>query len=312
MRLRLQRAVFVVGLVLLRELVSVFIVAPLEAQVSNTGSAAPRFEVVSIKAAAHPDLPNWRITGGPGTSDPGHFICIGAPLLPLIGISYELKPYQLTGPASIQSIAYDIVAKVPPGTTHEQFLLMVRTLLAERFDLKFHWEPRKMPVYELVVAKGGTKLREAAPPIHGASPHDPRRVPFPRDDNGVPVLPPGVPALMGFREGGNVRYVARMQPLGGNFLVNLEGLAGRPVVDRTGLTGVYDFNLVFRPEPINVFGAEPSPNPSALSPLADAAGEPAPDLFIALQNQLGLKLQSAKAPVPVFVVDSVAKNPNQD
>jgi uncharacterized protein (TIGR03435 family) len=276
------------------------------AQSPAAEASMPRFEVVSVKPAAHPDPTGWRVTGGPGTSDPGRFTATDAPLQPLIGISYKLKPYQLIGPSSIKNDAYDIVAKVPAGATREQFFGMIQDLLTERFELKFHWEPRVISVYELVVAKGGPKLREPEKAAAGSPPPDPK-APLAKDKDGAPVLPPGIPNLLGFRENGNVRYVARMQPVNGSLLTNLEQLAGRPVVDKTGLAGVYDFNLFFRSEPLRV------PGPETASPAEPAIGgvdsAPAPDVFAALEQQLGLKLQSAKGPIEVFVVDSFNRTP---
>lgn len=271
---------------------------------------SPGFEVVSIKPAAHPEMPNWRLKGGPGTSSPGLFTAMGAPLLALIGYSYDLKPYQIIGPSSMSNIAYDIAAKVPGGATRKQFLVMIQQMLAERFELKFHWETRKMAAYELVVAKGGSKLRPAENVPPGSPPA--LKAPFPKDKDGFPILPPGVVTLLGFPDNGNIRYVARKQPVDGNFLVNLEQLVGRPVVDRTGLTGVYDFNLFFAPEPINAYGVSPPATPPSPAPIGEAASEPAPDIFTAIEQQLGLRLRSAKAPTRVFVVDGFNRAPAED
>jgi uncharacterized protein (TIGR03435 family) len=271
------------------------------------------FEVASVKVAAHNNLPGWGVRGGPDTSDPGEFVCTGGSLADLLGFAYKLHPYQIAGPASIETEAYDVVAKVPAGVTRDQFLLMLQDLLVERFVLKSHTEPREMQVYELVVAKGGAKLRVPDKPAPGASldPAQPFPSPndLPRDRDGFPVTPPGIPSLRAFPDNGNVRWVARMQPLAGSFLRNVEQLAGRPVVDRTGLTGVYDFNLLFHSQPINI--------PDITPPEATAGGdasEPAgvPDLFQALERQLGLRLQSARAPIQVLVVDSFKKIPTEN
>jgi uncharacterized protein (TIGR03435 family) len=270
---------------------------------------SPGFEVVSIKPAAHPEMSNWRLKGGPGTPSPGLFTAMGAPVLALIGYSYDLKPYQIIGPSSMSNTAYDIAAKVPGGATRKQFLVMIQRMLAERFELRFHWETRNIAAYELVVAKGGSKLRPAenVPPD---SPPPALKAPFPKDKDGFPILPPGVVTLLGFADNGNIRYVARKQPVDGNFLVNLEGLVGRPVVDRTGLKGVYDFNLFFAPEPINAYGGSPSATPP--TPIGEAASEPAPNIFAAIEQQLGLRLRSAKAPTRVFAVDGFNRAPAED
>jgi uncharacterized protein (TIGR03435 family) len=268
-------------------------------------SPLPKFEVASIKTAD----PNreWRITGGPGSANPGQFVCTNVPLQALIGISYKLEPYQLVGPPSITADTYDIVTKVPAGATRDQFLLMIQDLLAERFHLVLHKETRQLPVYELVVAKGGPKLNEAEKAPDGPSATGlPDAKDVARDKDGVPVLPPGVPRLIGFREAGAIRYVARRQRLSGNFLQVLEGLVDRPVVDKTGLAGEYDFNFYFHQDPVGVAvaeafsGAQPLDSPTRLDTTV-------PDLFTALGTQLGLKLQSAKGPIAVVVVDAFKK-----
>ncbi len=274
------------------------------AQSAGVATSTPRFEVVSVKPAAHPSLSGWRITGGPGTSSPGQFTATGAPLQSLIGMSYKLKPSRLLGPPATKNDAYDIVAKVPVGATREQFLVMIQNLLTERFDLKFHRESREVSVYDLVVAKGGPKLREPEKPAAGSPPPDPR-APLPRDKDSVPTLPPGIPNFIGSSENGNTRYVARMQSVG-SLLDRLEQLAGRPVVDKTGLAGVYDFTLFFHPEPLRVPGPEPA---NQAESAIGSDSEPAPDIFAALEQQLGLKLQSAKGFIEVFVVDSFNRKP---
>jgi uncharacterized protein (TIGR03435 family) len=233
-------------------------------------------------------------------------------------MSYKLKPYQLIGPRSIKSDRYDIAAKVPAGATRDQVLLMVQDLLAKRFGLILHRETRQLPVYELVVAKGGSKLKEPEKPPAGSVPDPTKPLPAPkdiaRDKDGFPILPPGVPNFIGFLENSNVRDVARMQPLGRTFLTGLEQEVGRPVVDKTGLAGVYDFNLFFRPEPTRVPGAEPVSVSQLPGQTATEGGasELAPDLFVALERQLGLRLESTKAPIEVVVVDAFNRTPTEN
>jgi uncharacterized protein (TIGR03435 family) len=282
--------------------------SPAQAQVAG---AVPRFEVASVKPSADRSATS-RITGGPGTGDPGRLVCSNTPLRFLIGFSYGLKSTELEGPPSITENRYDIVAKVPAGATRDQFLLMVQELLKDRLGVVLHKETRQAPVYELVAAKGGPKLKKAATSVDGSSATtapDTRKLP--KDKDGFPIMPPGVRCFIGFPEGSAIRYVARMQPISGNFLSLLEHSVDRPVVDKTGLIGAYDFNLFVSRGPVNGSGSVAASGSQAPGPGAVEIGDEqlAPDLFAALEHQLGLRLQSAKGPVAVVVVDSFNKAP---
>jgi len=275
---------------------------------------AQQFEVASVKPPADRSATS-RITGGPGTADPGRLVCTNVPIRSLIGFSYNLKSSELEGPPSITENRYDIVAKVPAGATRDQFLLMAQNLLRDRLGVILHRETRQAPVYELVVAKGGPKLKKAAASAVGSpATAVPDAKKLPKDKGGFPVMPPGVRCFMAFPEGRATRYVARTQPISGNFLLNLEYLLGRPVVDRTGLTGEYDFNLFVSQEPANGSGGVVASGTQAPGPGAVEIGDDqlAPDLFAALERQLGLRLQSAKRPVTVVVVDSFNKVPTEN
>ena len=98
------------------------------------------------------------VNGGPGTNQPGRFTAYGVLLVMLIQRAYGLKRYQLSGPASIHTQPYNIVANVPEGTTKEQFALMLQRLLEERFKLSMHRQSKEQPVYELTVGRGGPKF----------------------------------------------------------------------------------------------------------------------------------------------------------
>jgi uncharacterized protein (TIGR03435 family) len=127
----------------------------------------PSFEVTSVKVAEQPK-PDAQgrlfvvrgCRGGPGTTDPGTLTCNNTPLKSLLVRTYDLKNYQVEGPAWLDTDGFDIVAKVPAGTTKEQFNLMLQSLLAERFKVTVHRETKTLPVYALTVAKGGPKLKE--------------------------------------------------------------------------------------------------------------------------------------------------------
>jgi len=119
---------------------------------------------------------------------------------------------QVIGPPWLGHDKYDVVAKVPPGSTKEQVNAMVMNLLEERFGLALHREARDLPVYELTVAKGGLKMRDAERPAETVQPEAGpiEAIRLPRNKDGLPVLPPGVPRLASSNSG----VSARMQTIG--------------------------------------------------------------------------------------------------
>jgi uncharacterized protein (TIGR03435 family) len=171
-------------------------------------------------------------------------------------------------------------------------MLAMRSLLTERFKLVVHKETRDLDVYALVLAKPGGKPSAALKP----STTDCAQLMFGRR-GGPPPTPPGPndPVLCGMR-GTFGRIQVGGFPMS-QFATGLQGQAGRLVLDRTGLTGNWDFELTFAPErPVG-----PLPAGVELPP----ADPNAPNLFTALQEQLGLKLESTKAPIEVLVIDQV-------
>jgi uncharacterized protein (TIGR03435 family) len=127
---------------------------------------------------------NYKRSGGPGTNDPGRMILENLDIASLIMKAYDIPLYLLSAPESLSNIRFDVTATLPPGATKEQFLLMQQNLLTTRLGLVVHREKKETPVYELIVAKGGSKLKPAAPP--GDSPAAPSF-----DKDGFPVLLPG-------------------------------------------------------------------------------------------------------------------------
>jgi uncharacterized protein (TIGR03435 family) len=220
------------------------------------------FEVATVKSA-NPNDPgtmlNWR--------DAGHahgFVAENFSLRQLITAAYGIRDHQLTGgPGWIGSDRFDIVGKPERPEDVKVLRLMLQALLADRFHLTIHRDTREMPVYFLVVAKGGAKLRQSAPGSVGAG-----------------------------QSGGAGWFKASNNPIG-DFAQTLAGMVSRSVIDRTGLTGQYDFRLDYAPDVI----ARP-----------DAGNAPEkPSLFTALHEQLGLKLEPGRAPVEMFVVDRAEK-----
>ncbi len=242
------------------------------------------FEVASIKPSGSKSQRGS--DGGPGSSDPARYTFGKAELKTLIMIAYHVEPFQVSSRFPLEEPTFDLVATMPPGTDKPQFRVMLQNLLAERFQLKLHKEIKVFPAYELVIAKGGLKLRDGVP-LSSVPP-------------GFPDLPPNRPGLAvantmphGFPL---ARLRSQQEPI--SSLCNmLRPLTDQPIVDRSGLTGKYDFILEFSPD-------MPRADPNGSSEPSDA-----PPLPVALQKQLGLQLVSKKLPFDLLVIDSVAKLP---
>ena len=209
-------------------------------------------------------------------------ITINTTLSDLITMAYDLHRLQITGaPSWFESDKYDITGKpeVPGQPNVTQLKIMLQKLLVDRFQLKFHREKKELSVYAITVGKTGSKLTKSQ-----------------SDPNGLPGLFFGrAPAGMNF----NVRNATIAEVAG----VLQGSVLDKPVVDQTGLSEKYDFTLKFTPDPGQMAGFG---GPPQQPPAADNLDAP-PDIFTAFQQQLGLKLESTKAPAEVMVIDSVAK-----
>jgi len=184
----------------------------------------------------------------------------------LIEYAYGVRSEQISGqPSWALSEHYDLDAKSEgEGTlTTAQSRQMVQTLLADRFQLKVHRETQEVSIYALVVGKSGPKFQASAP-----------------DATGGYSVRAGEKGIHMEAKRGSMEQLARQ----------LSGAAGRPVVDKTGLTGTYVYTLDW-------FPADRTPPPDL----------DAPDMFAALQEQLGLKLESTKGPIEKLVIDHVEK-----
>jgi uncharacterized protein (TIGR03435 family) len=258
------------------------------------------FEVASVKPSP-PVPPSGGVyfgpaRGGPGTPDPGQITWSYAPLKSLLMTAFDVKAYQISGPAWMATERYDIIAKVPEGATKEQVNVMWQNLLAERFGVVLHHDPREFQVEELVPAKGGSKLKDTVEDLNAPLPPGP-----PRMKNGE-LLSPGVVATIYPGQNAKVHTVARAQPIS-QLTAMLSNQLNHPVLDKTGLTGKYDFTIDYT---ARGFGP-PSPDPPA-----DNTSEPEPDIAAAVQQQLGLRLVAGKAKIDVLVIDKVEKVPTDN
>ena len=129
----------------------------------QAAAESPTFEVASVKPAEPQTGMGIRVMmrGGPGSADPGQITYSNVSLKNVLTIAYAVKGYQISGPKWLDSERFDIVAKIAKGATKEQFQLMLQNLLAERFKLTLHHETKELPMYALVVGKGGPKLKES-------------------------------------------------------------------------------------------------------------------------------------------------------
>jgi uncharacterized protein (TIGR03435 family) len=273
--------------------------------------ASPTFEVASIKPSAPQQAGRimMRQRGGPGTPDPGQYSVEGFPLSRVIQQAYGVQSYQVSGPSWIDSERYDIVAKVPSGTTKEQFQVMLQSLLAERFKLVVHQETKELPTYALVVGKGGPKMK-VSPKEDPDAPKDalPPQPQMGRD--GRPQMPRGGRGMMVMMGPKGLHAEAGRATMAqlADFLSNQ---LGRPVIDETRLTAQYDYALDFSPEGLATMKGLPAMPPPGAGGGAEGGPEGGGSIFTAVQD-LGLKLEPRKGPVALVVVDSGNKTPTEN
>lgn len=255
--------------------------------------AALTFEVASVKPAAPitSAVMTVRAEGGPGTKEPEKYTVENLDFAALVMYAYDIRRDQITGPDWIRSERYNIAARVPAGATRAQFRVMLQNLLAERFALKVHWGSKEMPIYQLVLAKGGPKLGVAKVP------------------QGYPTLPPGdEPVMMTSSFKGGLTAALRGHRETAEEIANqLSHQLGRTVRDTTGLTGKYDYTLYWMLSSSSRAASAVPPDPNGSAPLAE---EPSgPTLREAIEQQLGLKLEPARGPVETLVIDHVESKP---
>jgi uncharacterized protein (TIGR03435 family) len=266
------------------------------------------FDVASVKPnkSGGRDYSNIPLAPGAAYSPTGGlFSATKVSLIAYIAFAYDLTGYQMLRllpqlPRWITADAFDIEARAQGNPTEDQMRLMLQSLLADRFKLVVHTEIKQGPVYALVLSKPGKTGPQLQPDLDDGScstattqppPTTGSATDFPNTCAGVVGMPASAP--------GRVRLGARRMTIGqiASFLpvTSLKVNTGmdRPVLDHTGLTGRYDFSLEFTPQlngPVPA-GADFQPDPSG------------PTFLEALQEQLGLKLESQTGPVNVFVVD---------
>jgi len=268
------------------------------AAVSQAQSPAAKFDVASVKV----NRSGAPFRMGPMMQPGGRVVATNLTLRDLIRAAYGIEDNQLVGDAGwIDSAQFDVDARGPANMTREQGQAMLRELLADRFKLVTHPETRQLPIYRLVMAR---RDRLPGPHLKTSGPDCAPIVP----PSGVPLPPPPPPGPGG---GGAPLTAARglprrcgtmMHPGGmSSRAVTMDALASmlayeveRPIVNETGLAGEFDVDLTY---------SELGAAASQTAPPVNAA----PTLFTALEEQLGLKLESARGPVNVVVIDRVER-----
>jgi len=267
-------------------------------QIAQSGNGpAPSFEVATIKPSVPGDM------GTTFALAPGRFSANNVTLATLMGFAYHVKDDQLPkSPSWIHTEKFDVDAKVadadaeamkklPSNQKLDEYRLMLRKLLKERFDLILSEQKKEMAVYALVLAKNGPKA--ALSPVAEAS------------------LTQRTPMISGLPHGG-LKAGAVSMPMLAEWLSGRADIGGRPIVDATGLTGSYDFTLDMTAVGVQSANDAAGLGNGAAGPGGATTGDAQGlSLFTALQEQLGLELESRRAPVKFLVIDHVEQpSPN--
>jgi uncharacterized protein (TIGR03435 family) len=284
--------------------------------VAGAAQTPPTFEVASVRANRSGAPLQILPTLQPG----GRVFAINLPLRELIRVAWGLRDNQLGLASPLGDARFDLEARAGAGATREQAAEMLRALLINRFSLKTHGETRQLPVYTLQrinTTRLGPQIRpsgaECAPLTIPSSPAAP------------PPPPPPPASLSGSRLGPQEdgamcpsmffpgTWSMRSMSMHA-FALALERLVRRAVVDGTGLSGRFDFDLTYTPESFEVPFAGNVIGGTVGGPEGFGPGPPqrtGPSVFTALRDQLGLRLDAGRAPVDVVVVDEV-REPTQN
>ncbi len=235
-------------------------------------ATGPHFDAVSIK----PSAPDAR--GGGYNLSPGRLNAKNQSLRDLVEFGWDLQDYQVSGgPSWVESERYEVLATFPPGTSGADRARMMQAMLADRFGLAIRQDSKDVSGYALVTAKNGPKLH-----------------------------PPGneEPGMMlgRSRATGQRTLTATSQTIG-NLASLLSGIMKRPVEDRTEIQGKFDFSMAWTPDAVD--GGTGATGGKVLP--APENNEPGPTIFTALQEALGLRLETAKVNVPIMVIEKAER-----
>jgi uncharacterized protein (TIGR03435 family) len=262
-----------------------------------------QFEVASIR----PSAPGAADTVNIGLRMDGQQAHIASfSLINYIGLAYEARPAQISGPDWLGETRFDLNATLPAGASTKQIPAMLQALLAERFGLKFHREQKEFPVYALVPGTRPLALKPVTV--------------VPTDDGTVNVAATGSNAGVSVNLGGGASYTFANNKLEGKKLDmptlvdTLETYMDRPVVDHSNVKGFFDVTLEITAEDYRVMLIRAATANGVVLPpqaLRLLDGATTPSLFDAI-DKLGLKLEPRRLPLDVIVVDQLAKAPSEN
>lgn len=248
------------------------VLSTLAAIATGQTGGGPQFDAVLIK----PSAPDAR--GGGFNLSPGHLNAKNQTLRDLVEFAWDVKDYQVSGePSWAESAHYEVLATFPASTSKADRARMMQAMLADRFGLVVRQDSKEVSGYAIVTGKSGPKL------------HSP--------GNEEPGM------MMGRSRATGQRTLTATGQTMANLASILSDIMGRPVEDRTGVAGKFDFSMAWTPDAVD--GGTGATGGKALPPPDN--NEPGPTIFTALQETLGLKLESAKVTVPVVVIEKTEK-----
>jgi uncharacterized protein (TIGR03435 family) len=265
-------------------LASAIALSTISAFAAQNAPDQPKFEVASVKRAERCEFKT--------SIDPGSVTLKGLPLKAVLMEAFKVKMDDIEGPSWLESDCFEISAKIPEGATREQLPAMLQALLIERFKLAARKENRPRPGFALMVDKDGPKLKES-----GSN--------FMRGREGMLYVGagPGYSALKGSM---SMASFARALSVRLNV----------PVQDLTGLQGKYDIDVSWVPdlsfEPARGHAAQAAPDPDAEDHLRRLPNPPTADVFFAVRDSLGLRLERRKQQVEVLVIDHIERVPTEN
>jgi uncharacterized protein (TIGR03435 family) len=281
-------------------------------QTTGAQSPAPKtFDVASVKA----NRSGQPIFIRPILQLSGRVFAVNQPLRDLITVAFGLQENQLIVSSPLADATFDLEARAGAGTATADATAMLRALLVDRFSLKTHQETRQLPVYNLVRLNDRQLGQQIKPSGSECAP-----LKFPEGPGAPPPPPPPPPAMAGFPLGNAQQWAecpTMFHPGGLSaramnmeaFSIALARMVRRPVIDKTGLSGNFDFDMSFAPPdflpaaPQGAVVGGPAGPPEAVDFIRRQSA--LPSLDVAIRDQLGLRLESGRAAVDVLVIDSV-------